>query len=61
MQEETKKSPLGRRDTTVREDTHDALINLATAEAAERDTMMNQSKTITDLTYTTTNFTQKLQ
>ena len=35
------------------EDTHNALINLATAAAADSDTMMTQSKTIADLTATT--------
>ena len=43
------------------EDTHDALIKLATAAAAYRDTMMTQSYTISDLTATTTNLTQQLQ
>ena len=43
------------------EDTHDALINLVTPAAADRDKMMTQSKTITDLTVTIANLTQQLQ
>ena len=43
------------------EDTHDALMKLATSAAADRDTIMTQSKTIVDLTATITNLTQKLQ
>ena len=43
------------------EDTHNALINLARAAAADRDTIMTRSKTITDLATTITNLTQQLQ
>ena len=42
------------------EDTHDALINLATA-AADMDAMMKQSKTISKITATISNLTQQLQ
>ena len=41
--------------------THDALINLATAAVADRETMMSQCKTIADLTTTVAVLTQKLQ
>ena len=41
--------------------THDALINLATEAAAERETMMSQCKTIVDLTTNVAALTQKLQ
>ena len=41
--------------------THDALINLETASAAGRDTMMIQSKTIADLTATVAALTHQLQ
>ena len=43
------------------EDTHDALINLATAAAADRDTTTTQIKTTVYLTATITNFTQHIQ
>ena len=41
--------------------THDALVNLATAVAEDRDTMMSQSKIIADLTKTVATLTRKLQ
>ena len=43
------------------EDTQDALINLVTAAAADRDTIINQSKKISDLTTTISNLTHQLQ
>ena len=41
--------------------TYDALINLATAAAADRYTMMTQCKTISGLNATIAALTQKLQ
>ena len=41
--------------------THDALINLATAAAADRETMMSQCKTIADLTTSFAVLTQELR
>ena len=41
--------------------THDALINLATTDAADRETMMPQCKTIDDLTKTVAALTRQLQ
>ena len=41
--------------------THDALINLATADAAYRETMMSQCKNIADLTKTVAALTRQLQ
>ena len=41
--------------------THNALINLATVAAADRETMMLQCKTIADLTKTVAALTWKLQ
>ena len=41
--------------------THDALINLATAAAADRETMIAQCKTIANLIATFSALTQKLQ
>ena len=45
----------------TREDTHDALTKLATAAAADKDTMMTQIKTIYNLTAIIANLTQQLQ
>ena len=41
--------------------THNALINLATAAAADRETMMSQCKTIADRTKTVAALTRQLQ
>ena len=41
--------------------THNALINLVTAAAANRETVMSQCKTIADLTLTLDALTQQLQ
>ena len=41
--------------------THDSLINLTTEDTANREKMMSQCKTITDLTATISALTQKLQ
>ena len=41
--------------------THDAIINLDTAAADDRDTMITQRKTISDLTATVAAVTQKIQ
>ena len=40
---------------------HDDLINLAKADAANRETMMSQCKTISNLTASVAALTQKLQ
>ena len=40
--------------------THDALINLTTADAANRETMISQCKTIANLTATVATLTQQL-
>ena len=41
--------------------THDALIDLATAAAADRETMMSQCKTISNITKTGATLTRQLQ
>ena len=41
--------------------THDAIVNLVTTAAANRDTMISQCKTIADLTATVSALTQQLQ
>ena len=43
------------------EETHKYLVNLEVVAAADRDTMMNQIKTISDLIKTTANLTQQLK
>ena len=43
------------------EHTRDALINLATVAAEDKDTIMTQSKNIAALTTTIDNLTQQLQ